>query len=534
MIPIKINPAFADLNNSDTLLNHLQELIKKDEPTPHAEILKQLVEQFEPLDFEALVFPQVEKLRERLSELEADKESWGGSESSGKADNPKQAERKQIKDALDNLKINTKHYLVLAVENTLTIAEKNRWGLCKNMEFIYLYNGAYWTYIEKEAFQKFLGEAAEKMSVAKFTARFYEFREKLIKQFISTAYLPTPEPPKEAVYINLKNGTFEVTPKGTILRQFNRADFITYQLPFEYNPEAKAPLFQAYLNKVLPDIERQKVIAEFLGFVFIRNGNNSVKEEKALILYGTGANGKSVFFEIVNALLGVENVCSYSLQSLTDATGYFRAMIANKLVNYASEINGNLETSIFKQLVSGEPVEARLPYGKPMQIKQYAKLIFNCNELPKEVEHTNAYFRRFLIIPFDVTIPEAEQDKQLHTKIIESELSGVFNWVLEGLNRLLAQKRFSNCEAAKQAVEQYKTLSDSVKLFIEEQGYKPSPTNYKVIKELYSVYRSFCIDDGFKPVNKTNFIKRLQSFGVTVEKRNVGNVAFLSDETETF
>ena len=534
MEAIKLNPAFDDLHNSDTLINHLQELVKKDEPTPHTEILKELVEQFEPLDFEALAFPQVEKLRQRLSELEADKESWGGKASTGKENNPKQAEREQIEKALDKLKLNTKHYLVLSIENTLIVAEKNRWGLCKNMEFIYLYNGAYWTYIEKEAFQKFLGEAAEKMNVAKFTARFYEFREKLIKQFISTAYLPTPEPPNQTVFINLKNGTFEVTAKGTKLRQFDRGDFLTYQLPFEYNPAAKAPLFQSYLNKVLPDIERQKVLAEFLGFVFIKNGNNSVKEEKALILYGNGANGKSVFFEIVNALLGAENVCSYSLQSLTDTTGYFRAMIANKLVNYASEINGNLETSIFKQLVSGEPVEARLPYGKPMQIKQYAKLIFNCNELPKEVEHTNAYFRRFLIIPFDVTIPEAEQDKQLHTKIIESELSGVFNWVLEGLNRLLEQKRFSHCEAAKQAVEQYKTQSDSVKIFIEENGYQLSPSNYKVVKDLYTAYRSFCLDDGFKPVNKTNFIKRLQSFGVQVEKRNIGNVAFLSVETLTF
>ena len=93
------------------------------------------------------------------------------------------------------------------------------------------------------------------------------------------------------------------------------------------------------------------------------------------------------------------------MQSLTNENGYFRAKLANKLVNYASEINGKLESAIFKQLVSGEPVEARLPYGEPFTLKQYAKLIFNCNELPKDVEHTNAYFRRFLIIPFDVTIP---------------------------------------------------------------------------------------------------------------------------------
>lgn len=150
-----------------------------------------------------------------------------------------------------------------------------------------------------------------------------------------------------------------------------------------------------------------------------------------MLLYGTGANGKSVFYEVVKNLLGEINISAHSLQSLTDNTGYYRAMIANKLVNYASEINGKLETSVFKQLVSGEPVEARLPYGKPFTITKYAKLIFNCNGLPRDVEQTEAYFRRFLSVPFEVTIPEAEQDKQLAQKIVSSELSGVFNWVLE-------------------------------------------------------------------------------------------------------
>lgn len=529
-----LNPVFDDLNNPATLINHVEQLIKKSEATPHAEILQQLIEQFEPLDFEVLAFPQAEKLKKDLAELETILTNPDGSINNDKTLDIEREQWKELKKQLTRLKLNQKHYLVLAIENTLRIAEMNRWGLCKNQEFVYLYNGAYWTYIDKEAFQKFLGEAAEKMGVAEYTAKYFQFREQLLKQFLATQYLPTPEPSKEAVYINLKNGTFEVTTKDVKLRQFERADFLTYQLPFEYNPEAKAPIFQTYLNKVLPDKERQNVLAEFLGYVFVKNGSNSLKEEKALILYGTGANGKSVFFEIVNALLGIENVSSFSLQSLTDINGYYRAMIANKLVNYASEINGNLETSIFKQLVSGEPVEARLPYGRPMQIKQYSKLVFNCNELPKEVEHTHAYFRRFLIIPFDVTIPEQEQDKQLHSKIIENELSGVFNWVLEGLNRLLEQKHFSHCEAAKQAVEQYKTQSDSVKLFIEENSYQLSPTSYKLIKELYTAYRTFCSDDGFKPVNKSNFIKRLKSFGVQVEKRNIGNVAFLSLEEETF
>ena len=493
MKAIKINPQFEDLQQPETLLNHVQE-ITETKATPHAEILSQLLEQFESLDFEAMA-------------------------------NPHNAE---------NFKLSNKHYTVLSIENVLLMAENNRWGLCKNHDFIYLFNGTYWDELNKETFQKFLGEASERMGVPTFSARYYKFRKELYEQFLATAFLEPKPPLANEVLINLQNGTFEVSPKGTQLRPFDRSDFLTYQLPFEYNPEAKAPLFEAYLNKVLPDKERQRVLAEYLGFVFIKHGSNRLKEEKALILYGSGANGKSVFFEIVSALLGAENTSNFSLQSLTNDNGYFRAKLANKLVNYASEINGKLESAIFKQLVSGEPVEARLPYGEPFTLKQYAKLIFNCNELPKDVEHTNAYFRRFLIIPFDVTIPPQEQDKQLHTKIIDKELSGVFNWVLGGLNRLLQQKRFTDCEAVKQAVEQYKSQSDSVRMFIDENNYQSTPTDYKLIKELYTEYRGYCIEDGFKPVNKSNFIKRLSGFGVLVDRLNVGNVAYLSNGNSPF
>jgi len=509
-----LNPHFDDLTNPETIKTHIEDLKQQGSSNVfHEQLLQQLIEQFEPYDFTGNAFPEVIELREKLQILD-----------------PKSGEADDLRKRIEKHKVNTKHLLILSIENIVATALRNRWGLCKNNDFIYLYNGAYWASIDTEAFQKFLGEAAGQMGVTKFSAQFYKFRENLLRQFFATAYLPNPQIDKNTVIVNLQNGTFEIKNGNVKLRGFKQEDFITYQLPFEYNPQAEAPLFETYINTVLPDVERQKVLAEYLGYVFIKNGSNAVKEEKALILYGTGANGKSVFFEVVSALLGSENTSNFSLHSLTNDNGYFRAMMANKLVNYASEINGKLDAAIFKQLTSGEPVEARHPYGRAFTITQYAKLIFNCNELPKDVEQTNAFFRRFLIIPFDVTIQAEQQDKQLHHKIIDKELSGVFNWVLNGLNRLLEQKGFTDCEAAKMAVEQYKTQSDSVKMFIDENGYIKCATEYKLIKELYPHYRAFCSEDGYTPLNKTNFIKRLSGIGVVVNRINIGNVAYLSQK----
>ncbi len=425
-------------------------------------------------------------------------------------------------------KPNKKHYIVITIEKILELAENNNWGLCKKHDFIYLYNGAYWSQLEEDQLETFLGQAARKMGVNKFDAHYYQFREKLLKQFMSIAHLPTPEKPDELVLINLKNGTVEINPASkepVKIRPPRQADFLTYQLPFGYNNKASSPRFIQYLDEVLPDRDMQQLLAEFVGYVFVNT--STLKLEKALILLGPGGNGKSVFFEIVNALLGSENVSTYTLQSLTDKSGYYRAKLANRLVNYASEINGSMDTALFKQLVSGEPVEARLPYGEPFTLIDYAKLIFNCNELPTDVEHTTAFFRRFMIVPFDKTIPEDQQDKELAANIIRNELSGVFNWVLDGLQRLLKQRGFTSCEAVEKQNEKYRMESDSVLKFLNESNYKKSIELYVTLSTIFSEYKGFCGEDGYYPVGKSKFKKRLQNSGIKVTRKSVGNVVYL-------
>lgn len=529
--PVKqvFNPLFEPLKSLETFQD-INPFTEAETPGTAREILNKLLEAVCPLDFLELAFPEIDKLRKQARELEAILLNPDGSLNPEKTSEREQLNK--LQERINRMKVKEKDLSTLSIENVLSIAETNNWGLCKNGGFIYLYNGTHWVKLDKDTLTNFLGKTAEKQGIQKLTARYFDFRDKLLKQFFATAFLPTPEPPTNTVLLNLKNGTLEVTPKGTQLRLFNPADFLTYQLPFAYNKEATAPKFEKFLNRVLPDKDLQNILFEFLGYIFIKT--SYLKLEKALLLYGTGANGKSVVYDIVNALLGIENVTSYSLESLTDRSGYYRAMIAGILVNYASEINGKLETSFFKQLASGEPVEARLPYGEPFVISDYAKFIFNLNELPREIEHSNAYFRRLLIVPFNVTIPEVEQDKQLAKKIIETELSGVFNWVLKGLNRLLENNKFTESTAIDEAREAYKLESDSVRGFIADTNYTISDTPGIPYKELYIQYRAYCNDDGYKPVHKGNFRKRLEAQGIKIEKvGSEGNKVFIQQTNNT-
>jgi putative DNA primase/helicase len=424
----------------------------------------------------------------------------------------------------ENPKISNSKYQIVIVNEILDLAKKNKHSICQNHQSIFLYNGAYWKKYSNEDFSNFLGKVAIKMGVDKYIAESYLFKEQLLKQFHASAYLQEPKVDKNKVLINLIGGTFEIERGVTRTREHKAEDFLTYQLPFAYNQYSTANKFQAYLDKVLPDKERQKVIAEYLGYVFIKHGSNILKAEKVLVLYGSGANGKSVLYEIVRALFGSHNVSSFSLESLTDTNGYYRAQIDTKLLNYASEISNKMDTTRFKAMISGEPIEARHPSGKAMQLEQYAKMIFNCNELPKDTEQTNAFFRRFLIVPFDIIIPEAEQNRNLHNEIIESELSGVFTWVLKGLSRLLDQKSFSNCIASNRALEKYKTDTDNVKLWLDTDNYDKDDDISTQLKEAYIQYSIFCNEGGFNKLNKMNFQKRIERLGYKVARGNANMV----------
>ncbi len=425
----------------------------------------------------------------------------------------------------DKDKLQKKHYLVACIELLLKTVNNNGFSLCRKSEFIYLFNTEYWKNVSDEVFKDFLGDVALKMGVDKFDAKHHLFKDELYKQFIADAGLKEIKPTNGTTLINLNNGTFEITPKKQFLSPFKKSDFLTYQLPFAYDSEATAPQFKKFLDEVLPEPELQNILAEYLGYIFVKN--SVLKLEKVLLLFGTGANGKSVLFEVLMALLGTQNVANYSLQSLTAENGNSRAMLVNKLLNYASEINGKLESNIFKLLISGEPVEARLLYKNTQIISEYARFMFNCNELPKEVENTNAFFRRFIILPFRVTIPPNKQDKELSQRIIESELSGVFNWVLNGLTRLLKNKDFTQSSIVQNEVLQYQKESDSVMMFLEDENYISSVEYDRPLKDVYSEYKTYCLDSGYRLCSNRTFSSRLRKNGFTVERKSYGNAVYV-------
>ena len=183
---------------------------------------------------------------------------------------------------LNKTKVSRQHYLIITIEYILDLANKFNWGICKCHQSIYLYNGMFWSICNKSELILFFSKVCERMGII-WKAKYHVFHEDLYNQFMAVAHLSRPDQLKNTVLINLKNGTYEISPFKQQLRPPERSDFLTYQLSFHYNASLKAPKFHEYLDTVLPDPDSQAILAEYIGYLFIKP--NALKLEKALLLF---------------------------------------------------------------------------------------------------------------------------------------------------------------------------------------------------------------------------------------------------------
>lgn len=284
----------------------------------------------------------------------------------------------------EKVKIST--YYVKGIDDLLKTVKKYGLDIGMKNEMPHVYNGNYWQRIEMKRFQKFLQTVGKIQGIPYGIIKDHKFVDNLIKQFICEAHflgVIARDTPK----MNLRNGTLHFTTAGAELRPFDKLDGLTYQLCYDYDPSATAPMFQNFLDVVQPDISMQKLFFQYIGYVFLRNMNL----EKILFLYGGGANGKSVLLNIIRAFIGNEQCCAYSLEELTKISST-RAELGKHLFNICTEISRHMGVALFKKIASREPISVNPKHRAPYNLDDYATSIFSTNELPRDVEQTGAFF----------------------------------------------------------------------------------------------------------------------------------------------
>lgn len=364
---------------------------------------------------------------------------------------------------------------------------------------VYVFVGTHWQKIESQAYYSFIRDCAIKMGLEDIFNADYEFMESCSQRFAyRVARFVVDRMPMGDVWINLMNCTLEVHSDGSITKREHRADdFFCYVLSYCYDEDAECPQWHAFLDKVMPEKEMQQLLAEYVGYCFTKD----LKLEKMAVFYGTGSNGKSVTLDIIRELLGVLNVSVESLSALT-IDDEKRGQIEGKLANISTESDGKLDFAKLKQMVSGEPITIRELYKGTRMMTQYAKFFTSFNTLPS-TEYTYGYFRRWLLFPFSVTIPDDEQDVNL-TKKLCGELSGILNWVLAALKELVARHAFVVSARCTEALNDYKRTANSAATFFHDKCVITKGAEMK-LNELYNAYSTYCREEDMNRLGKKRF-----------------------------
>lgn len=261
--------------------------------------------------------------------------------------------------------------------------------------------------------------------------------------------------------------------------------------PVEHAPEASCPQWLKFLDRVMDgNLELIEFLQKAVGYSL----TGDITEQVFFLLYGTGANGKSVFLEVLRRLVG-----EYGMQ--TDFTTFLKREgegVRNDLARLkgarfvtASEMESGRQLSevVIKQVTGGEPISARFLFGEYFDFTPTFKVFLATNHKPQIKNQDNGIWRRVRLIPFTVTIPESERDPKLVEKLGQ-ELPGILNWALEGCRKWLAEGL--GCpDDIREATEDYKADMDVLGDFLSEccdigPGYQAS------LGEIFNAYEEWC------------------------------------------
>lgn len=307
--------------------------------------------------------------------------------------------------------------------------------------------------------------------------------------------------------INLENGILDI--KSNKLLPHSHNYFFKYKLNHLYDPTAKAPRFKQFLEYIFEkQPEYVEITAEIFGYCLL---GGSQYLHKSFILYGEGRNGKSTWLEILHHLLGHENVSSVSLANLTKPFSVVN--LDGKLANIVDETpNDQINAEAFKSATSGGLLTGAHKGKAEYSVRCDARFLFATNRLPNFSESSLGIKERLYFIRFDQYIKPTQRDPSVKKMIQTQEMSGVLNFALAGLSKLIKRGYLPPSVGNDETMDEFKMESDSVYEFFRENiEVDLKKETFIANDKLYSAYKEFCRDSGRFALNKVGFSKRLAS-----------------------
>lgn len=371
----------------------------------------------------------------------------------------------------------------------------------------YIFNGKYWEEIFDLSIKAFAREHVNPFDSSQIAAEFLNMI--MLERHAGPDWFNQSTEGK----INLQNGVLDM--ETLELHAHSKEYGFRYVLPYSYEPGATAPRFQQFLDEVtLRDTEMQQTLMEFVGYAL---SGDDCWLQKAMVLEGEGSNGKSVFLDVLRELGGSANYSSLTLYDMKNEAN--RYQLEHKLFNVAEEtpVDALRDSSTFKNIVAGGEILVKRLYKQTYSMKNRAKLIFACNELPRTLDNTHALFRRFVICPFEATFDAKTADPGIRKKLY-TELPGILNMALQGYRSLRRRGHILETDRMRSRVEDYKISTDTVRRWVlDHTSVVPGEKAY--ITLAYQNYKFNTEQDGEKPVGKQAFVNKVLSMtGLPKEK----------------
>lgn len=405
-----------------------------------------------------------------------------------KLDNFDASVKKAIKKIADSPPIETR-----IVDDIL---KKHRLLFVENDGF-YEWSGKIWTKLSDFVIEGYAGD--EYGPVFKTAARMKAIRQHLYSECLGNIEF------NKLNVMNFPNGTLELDTG--VFREHRETDYCSFMQSYNYDPSARCPQWTKFINEITDDDpKREDALQTIMGYVMLAD----CRYQLMFLLMGKGGNGKSVYLDVMRELFGAENCTTVDPDRLNDS--FQRILLRDSLVNYASEISGDMTATVkwVKQIACGEQINGCYKGKDTIDFTTRCKMIFACNSSPK-TSVIEGLDRRLYFVDFPckfVDFPDPNDPKQrpadrdIIPKLLK-ELPGIFNWAYDGYKMLNTVKYFTETDEQAYYMQRFKETSNPVVAFCEDMQGLFNGTVPK--NQLYTEYRNWCDQNGHKPKASNNF-----------------------------
>lgn len=315
--------------------------------------------------------------------------------------------------------------------------------------------------------------------------------------------------------LNHAGGTLDLRTGES--RPHSPTDRLTKVCRGAYRPDAVSATWDVFLTRVLPDADVRAFLQRYAGVGLL----GAVVEHRLVIGTGTGANGKSVFDGALRNALGDYAITAepdlFMHRENAHPTGEADLRGVRWVAVSESERDRRLAESTVKRLTGGDTIRARRMRQDFVEFEPSHTALLITNHLPKVSGDDGGIWRRLRVVPFDVVIPEAEQDGQLGAQL-ELAADAILAWAVAGY-RDYAARGLDEPASVRAATDAYHRASDAVRRFIDDECVTTSRALKATTAQLHTAWDRWRTADGAEPMSQRAFGAALDGHGYPVTAR---------------